>query len=139
MTPKDSYEILVAQRKQRPVAPHLMIYQPQVTWYLSALNRITGCILSGSLYIFGSAYLISPLVGWHLDSASMAAAFASWGIAAKVLTKFTFAMPFTFHCMNGLRHLTWDTGKALTNKAVIKTGWTVVGLSVASALYLAMI
>ncbi|RDW88332.1 SdhC [Coleophoma cylindrospora] len=139
MTPTDSYEILVAQRKLRPIAPHLTIYRPQVTWYLSALNRITGSVLSGGMYIFGSAYLISPLLGWHLDSASMAAAFASWGIVAKVLTKFTIAMPFTFHCINGLRHLTWDTGKTFSNKTVIQTGWAAVGLSVASALYLAIL
>ncbi|KAL3423126.1 succinate dehydrogenase cytochrome b560 subunit [Phlyctema vagabunda] len=137
ITPVDSYQILVEQRKNRPTAPHLLIYKPQVTWYLSALNRITGCILSGSMYAFGTAYLFSPLFGWHLDSASMAAAFASWPAAAQVATKFTLAMPFTFHSLNGLRHLTWDLGKTMTNKTIIKTGWTVVGASTLSALALA--
>jgi succinate dehydrogenase (ubiquinone) cytochrome b560 subunit len=67
----------------------------------------------------------------------MAAAFASWPGALKVATKFAVAMPFTFHSMNGVRHLIWDTGRQFSNKAVIRTGWTVVGLSTVSALYLA--
>jgi succinate dehydrogenase (ubiquinone) cytochrome b560 subunit len=67
----------------------------------------------------------------------MAAAFAAWPVAAKVAAKFAVAWPFTFHCFNGLRHLVWDMGKSFTNKAVIKTGWTIVGLSAASALALA--
>lgn len=105
----------------------------------SSLNRITGSILSGSFYIFGAAYLVSPLFGWHLDSASLAAAFATWPLAAKVLLKMTFALPFTFHGLNGVRHLLWDVGAQLQNQQVIRTGWTVVGLSVVSSLYLALV
>lgn len=103
------------------------------------MNRITGSILSGGFYIFGAAYLVSPLFGWHLDSASLAAAFATWPLAAKVLAKMTVAFPFTFHGFNGIRHLIWDTGAQLQNQQVIRTGWTVMGLSLVSALYLAFI
>lgn len=67
----------------------------------------------------------------------MAAAFGAWPLVAKVAAKFAIAFPFTFHSFNGLRHLTWDTGRAMANKTVIQTGWTVVGVSVVSALYLA--
>jgi succinate dehydrogenase (ubiquinone) cytochrome b560 subunit len=136
MTPSDSYQILVAQRKLRPVSPHLTIYQPQIPWILSGLNRITGVTVSGGFYVFGIAYLVAPLLGWHLDSASMAAAFGSLPVAAKVLAKFAVAMPFTFHSINGVRHLVWDMGKNFKNKSIVATGWTVVGLSVASSLAL---
>jgi len=68
----------------------------------------------------------------------MAAAFGSLPVAAKVLAKFTLAMPFTFHSFNGIRHLVWDLGKEFSNKAVIRTGWTVVGISTLSALALAL-
>jgi succinate dehydrogenase (ubiquinone) cytochrome b560 subunit len=137
MTPADSYQILVAQRRNRPTSPHLGIYRPQITWYLSSLNRITGATLSGAIYLFGMAYLIAPITGWHLESASMVAAFATWPVALKIATKFAIAMPFTFHSFNGIRHLVWDIGRQFTNKAVIRTGWTVVGVSTLSALYLA--
>lgn len=100
-------------------------------------NRITGAILSGGFYIFGIAYLVSPLAGWHLESASMAAAVAAWPVAAKVAAKFAVALPFTFHSFNGLRHLGWDVGAGIKNATVIRTGWAAVGVSVVSALYLA--
>ncbi|EEP78982.1 conserved hypothetical protein [Uncinocarpus reesii 1704] len=135
----DPTQILAKQRLNRPVAPHLSIYKPQISWYLSALNRITGCTVSGGLYLFATAYLVAPAVGWHLESMSLAAAFGALPLAAKFAIKFGVAMPFTFHCMNGVRHLVWDFGKKMTNKDVIATGWTVVGLSVASSLALALI
>ena len=67
----------------------------------------------------------------------MVAAMGALPVAAKILIKSTLALPFTYHCMNGLRHLTWDLGRGLTNPAIIKSGWAVVGLSVTSALALA--
>jgi succinate dehydrogenase (ubiquinone) cytochrome b560 subunit len=137
MSPSDSYQILVAQRKNRPTSPHLSIYRPQITWYASSLHRLTGSILSGGFYVFGAAYLVSPLFGWHLDSASLAAAFGSLPVLAKVGLKGLVAFPFTFHSFNGIRHLVWDLGKEFSNKAVIRSGWTVVGISAVSALYLA--
>lgn len=33
---------IIEQRKNRPLAPHLTIYAPQLTWYMSAFHRITG-------------------------------------------------------------------------------------------------
>ena len=130
--------ILAKQRLNRPVSPHLSIYKPQITWIGSSLNRITGIALSGGLYAFSLAYLVSPLLGWHLESASLAAAFGALPLAAKIPLKFTLALPFTYHSFNGVRHLIWDLGKQFTNQQVIRTGWTVVGLTVTSALALAL-
>lgn len=62
------------------------------------------------MYVFGAAYLVSPLFGWHLDVATMAAAFGSLPIAAKFGIKTAIALPFTYHSFNGLRHLAWDAG-----------------------------
>lgn len=136
---EDHSQILVQQRLRRPISPHLSIYKPQITWIGSSLHRITGCALSGTLYLWATAYLASPVFGWHFESATMAAAFGALPLVAKVLLKSTLALPFTYHCLNGIRHLVWDTGRALTNPTIIKTGWTVVGLSVASAVGLALL
>ena len=52
-SPAAESELLRQQRKVRPVSPHLEIYQPQITWYLSGIHRITGCALgAGKYYIF---------------------------------------------------------------------------------------
>lgn len=130
----EAYDLLAAQRRNRPVSPHLGIYKPQITWIGSSLNRITGCILSGGLYVFGAAYLAAPLFGWHLESASIAAAFGAWPVAAKFATKLFIAFPFTYHSFNGIRHLVWDTGAAFTNKQVIVTGYIVFAISGITAL-----
>lgn len=103
------------------------------------MNRITGCTLSGAFYLFGTAYLIAPYAGWHLESASMAAAFAAWPFALQFATKLFFALPFTFHSLNGLRHLAWDTASMMTNPKVNSTGWVVIGASVVSAIGLALL
>ncbi|CAG8960226.1 hypothetical protein HYFRA_00012744 [Hymenoscyphus fraxineus] len=137
LTPADSYKILVEQRKNRPVSPHLAIYQPQIPWILSITHRITGSILSGGFYIFGSAYLVAPVLGWDLSSAAMAASFGAWPLLAKVSAKFLVALPFTFHSFNGIRHLAWDSAVGFGKLTVIKTGWACVGVSLVSALGLA--
>ncbi len=77
------------------------------------------------------------MVGMGFSSASMVASVAAWPVAVKVLAKALIAFPFTFHSLNGVRHLNWDTGRSFLNKTVIKTGWTVVALSGLSTAYLA--
>jgi succinate dehydrogenase (ubiquinone) cytochrome b560 subunit len=102
-------------------------------------NRITGVALSGAFYLYGMAYLVAPTLGWHIESASIAAAFATWPVVAKFSVKLIAALPFTFHSLNGIRHLVWDFTLGLKNKQVNATGWTVVGLSVVSAIGLALL
>ncbi|KAJ9206334.1 hypothetical protein DTO166G4_1268 [Paecilomyces variotii] len=135
----DPTKLLAQQRLNRPVSPHLAIYRPQITWYLSATHRITGFVLSGGLYAFATAYLVAPLLGWHLESTSIAAAFGALPVAAKFLAKYIVAFPFTLHSFNGIRHLVWDLGRGLTNKQVIKSGWTAVGLAAVTSFILALI
>ncbi|CAL8583900.1 cytochrome b subunit of succinate dehydrogenase, Sdh3p [Xanthoria parietina] len=129
----EAYSILKAQRAVRPVSPHLTIYQTQIPWTLSALNRITGIILSGGFYVFGAAYLVSPLLGWHLESSALAASFAELPTAVKLLLKFGVALPFTYHSWNGMRHLVWDSGRQFSNKMVVRSGQVVIGLTVVSS------
>lgn len=99
-------------------------------------HRITGSVLSGGFYIFGFAYLIAPAAGWHLETPSLVAAVAGWPVIAKVTAKFAIAFPFVFHCLNGLRHLSWDLTIGISNKAVARSGWLVVGLSALGSLAL---
>ena len=92
--------------------------------------------MSGGFYIFGFTYLVGPLVGFTFSGASMAAAFAAWPVALKVAAKAAVAWPFVFHGFNSLRHLAWDTGRTMTNKTVIRTGWAAVVASLVSTVYL---
>jgi succinate dehydrogenase (ubiquinone) cytochrome b560 subunit len=138
MKPAESQQILAEQRKRRPVSPHLAIYRMQINYFNSPFNRITGSILSGGLYCFGAAYLVSPLFGWHLDTPTLVSAFGSLPVAAKVAVKFAMAFPFTFHGINGVGHLIWDTRRNFQREQIVAQGWTILGLSIVSAVYLAV-
>ncbi|KAJ1825661.1 cytochrome b subunit of succinate dehydrogenase, Sdh3p, partial [Coemansia sp. RSA 2599] len=43
----------VAERalKNRPISPHLSIYQPQMSWVLSGIHRNTGVLVAGAAYL----------------------------------------------------------------------------------------
>ncbi|KAK3359607.1 hypothetical protein B0T25DRAFT_533382 [Lasiosphaeria hispida] len=138
LTPADGDSILAKQRLARPVSPHLDIYDKSQTYFGGSIwNRITGSIFSGGLYVFGSAYLIAPLVGWHLESASIAAAVGALPFALKGGLKFLLAWPFAFHCLNGTRHLVYDLGVGFQRRTIAKGGWYVWGASIVGGVYLA--
>lgn len=98
-------------------------------------NRLTGIILSGSLYLFGFAYLAAPATGWHMETPSLVQKVKEWPGWAKAGAKMTLAFPFFFHSINGIRHLTWDLGIGFKNVTVMQTGWTTVGLAVLLGAY----
>lgn len=80
-------------------------------------------------------YVVAPYAGWHLESTPMAASFAALPIVAKLGAKLSLAAPFFFHCLNGLRHLSWDVGVGMGKLQVIRSGWFVVGLSALTTAY----
>ena len=67
----------------------------------------------------------------------MAEWFGGLGAVTKGGIKMLIAMPFTFHAWNGVRHLVWDTGRELSNRQVIVTGYIVMGMTVVTSGYLA--
>ncbi|KAH7318157.1 hypothetical protein B0I35DRAFT_431447 [Stachybotrys elegans] len=138
ITPTEGSEILANQRLNRPISPHLGAYKLDQTYFsASAWNRITGCILSGSAYAYFAGYLVAPLLGWHWESASLAAGFAALPFAAQAGLKTFFAFPFAYHFFQGTRHIVYDLGLGYA-KQTIKSGEKLIwGLSAVSALGLA--
>jgi succinate dehydrogenase (ubiquinone) cytochrome b560 subunit len=133
-TSAEENSILVAQRKNRPVSPHLEIYQLQLTWVLSGLHRITGVGLAAGLYAVTASYAFGIV-----DTASLIALFTSLPAAVKVGLKTLAAFPFAFHAWNGIRHLLWDYGIQANIKGVYKTGYAVLGLSAITGLALLLL
>jgi succinate dehydrogenase / fumarate reductase, cytochrome b subunit len=101
----------------RPMSP-FWIYKFQYTMALSILHRITGCALSFGLLLF---------VYWLVALATGKSAYATaQTVFAHPLTKvvlFGFSFAFFYHLMNGVRHLTWDTGHGLERKSARTSGW----------------
>ncbi|KAF5005353.1 hypothetical protein FDECE_8165 [Fusarium decemcellulare] len=142
MNPAEGQEILVKQRLNRPVTPHLGIYKIGQVWFsASAWTRITGIALGGTAYLSLCAYAIAPMLGMPFDSAALVSAFGSLPFVAKAALKFgLLGFPFSYHFINGVRHLVFDLGfgykKAQFAKSEAAT-WTLSilgGLALAFAL-----
>ncbi|MGB7241357.1 MAG: succinate dehydrogenase, cytochrome b556 subunit [Sulfitobacter sp.] len=112
-------------RGNRPLSPHLTIYRPQLTSMTSILTRITG-----------NALLISSLlvVWWFLAAATSPAYFAT---VDGILTSWFGDLVMTlslwgvwYHTLAGVRHLIWDTGRAMDIPTAEKLGYAVIGGSV---------
>jgi succinate dehydrogenase / fumarate reductase, cytochrome b subunit len=109
---------------QRPLSPHLQIYQWQLTSVLSITHRATGLALAAGTVL---------LLWWLLAAATSADAFAvaqafwySW-IGRLLLFGWTWSL--FFHLCNGIRHLCWDAGWGFELKTVYLSGWIVVSAS----------
>jgi succinate dehydrogenase / fumarate reductase, cytochrome b subunit len=121
-------------KSARPLSPHLGIYRWQYTMALSILNRITGVALSLGLLLF---------VYWLVALASGAERYAAaQSVFAHSLTKIAlvgFSFAFFFHLLNGVRHLTWDTGHGLERKSARWSGWIAfLGALATTALFWAL-
>jgi succinate dehydrogenase (ubiquinone) cytochrome b560 subunit len=132
---EDGHQILVNQRLNRPVSPHLAIYKLEQTWFgSSAWNRITGSTLSVTLYGFSIAYLAAPVVGLHLESLSIASFVAGLPLAVKGGLKFTLGFPFVYHAISGVKHLLYDAGKGFAKSTIIQADKYVWAASVLGAI-----
>lgn len=136
ITAEDAHSILANQRLNRPVSPHLAAYRYDQTWFGASIwTRITGGGLSAAMYAYLATYLAAPLLGWHVESASLAAAFGALPLAAKGGIKFLVAWPFAFHVVNGTRHLAYDLGYGFAKKDIKNWGWGIWGASLVLGLY----
>ncbi|QPG75551.1 hypothetical protein FOA43_002906 [Brettanomyces nanus] len=134
----DSQEeaILQAQRRNRPVSPHLDIYEKQLTAVMSALHRITGVMLATGFYGITMAFAAGSLLGHPIDSATLVDLVAGLPSVVDYFLKAVVAFPFVFHFSNGIRHLIWDTSHATTLKAVYTTGYITIGATAVLGLLL---
>ena len=122
-------------RGERPLSPHISIYRPQMTSISSILTRITGNALIVAVLL---------IVWWLLAAAAgpeyfeTANAFVTSWFGDLVMTLSLWAI--WYHYLAGLRHLVWDTGRALDIKSAEMLGWVcVIGSVVLTVLTLIII
>ncbi|KAK2714048.1 hypothetical protein QYM36_008687 [Artemia franciscana] len=124
------------QALHRPMSPHLTIYAPQWTWLLSISHRVTGVMLTTSLYGLGIGYMFaSHPFGYYINLLHS----LNIPVPLIFLMKFGLGAATSFHVLNGIRHLAWDTGRGFDLKTVYRTAYIVTALSGAGGLYLAML
>ena len=97
-------------------------YKPQLTSLMSITHRASGVFLS----VIGT-----PLLLWWLIAVSSGpeAYGALLGLLGGVIGKLLLAATLfclSFHLFNGIRHLVWDTGRALDLRSAYTAGWLVL-------------
>ena len=110
-----------SNNSNRPLSPHLDIYQYQITWTVSIMHRLTGVAM-----LFGLLLIIC----WFLAAAFSETVFLfidyflqSW---MGIFIIFGSLWAFWFHFLNGIRHLFWDAGYGFNLETVARSGWAVV-------------
>lgn len=108
-------------RGDRPLSPHISIYRPQLNSVTSILNRITGNALLVGAFL---------LVWWLIAAASGAAYFATVdAILTSVIGDLVMVgslWALWYHTLGGVRHLIWDTGRALEVATADRLGWAII-------------
>ena len=114
--------------KQRPLSPFMIgpYYKPQMTSLMSIAHRASGVFLS----LIGAPLLL----WWIVAVASGAGAYgvlqAFFGNWAGQLLMAASLLALFYHLFNGIRHLVWDSGRALDIRSAYTAGWLVLIASV---------
>lgn len=104
-------------KKERPLSPHLQVYRLPMTAKMSISHRITGVLLTVGLVLL-ALWVIAAGMGEETYNQAMA-------LIDTPLTKYVFvawAFVLFYHMGNGFRHLFWDMGIGISEKAACKTG-----------------
>jgi succinate dehydrogenase / fumarate reductase, cytochrome b subunit len=108
----------------RPLSPHLQVYRWYLTMGTSIGHRVTGSALAVGLLLL-TWWLVALATG--PDSFATVRAVTNNPLGGLVLFGYTFII--FFHCLNGIRHLVWDTGHALSKEVAYQSGLLIIGLA----------
>ena len=117
------------KKQDLPLSPHLQIYKPQITSLLSITHRISGVALNFSLLILVFGLLCITLGESYFQ---LFISFLS-SFPVKILI-FFIILGFSYHFLNGIRHIIWDFGFLLGNKSAAVFGYIIIVISIASSI-----
>ena len=118
------------QAIERPLSPHLSIYRRHINMMMSILHRVTGSALYfGTLLL--AAWLIAAAMGER--EYELFASLVRHPIGLLILFGYTWAL--CHHMLGGIRHLIWDTGRALDKTSIEVLAWaTIIGSTLLTVL-----
>lgn len=115
-------------KRERPLSPHMQIYRWPVTMATSITHRATGIALSAGTLV---------VAWWLIAAASGADAYDTFSTYARsplgLLIMFGFVWSLSFHLLNGIRHLFWDSGFGFEVKTAERMGVLIYALSLVAA------
>ena len=97
---------------------HLQIWRFTATMAASITHRGTGVVLYGGTTLIG-LWLVALALNEELFTAISAFLRSPFGWI--IIAGYVWSL--SFHLLNGLRHLYWDSGRGLAPKTATKTAW----------------
>lgn len=119
----------VGPRGPRPLSPHIGVWRWHITMLGSILNRMTGVAAYGAALI--AAWAVVALALGPDAYGTFLAVSGSW---LGRLVMFGVTAAFFYHLAAGIRHLIWDTGRALSLKAANLGTWATLGVAAVATL-----
>ena len=117
------------KKQNLPLSPHLQIYKPQITSLLSISHRISGVALNFSLVLLVLGLLCVTLgESYFLLFISLINS-----IPIKIIMFLTI-LGFSYHFLNGIRHIIWDFGFLLGNRSSAIFGYIIIATSFISSI-----
>ncbi len=103
---------------QRPLSPHLQVYRWQVQMVTSILHRASGIVLA-----FGALVIAWGLLALAGGRESWAAFAHCIGSPFGMVVLFGWAWAFSYHLINGIRHLVQDAGYDYAIPQFVRNSW----------------
>ncbi|WP_289043022.1 succinate dehydrogenase, cytochrome b556 subunit [uncultured Aliiroseovarius sp.] len=108
----------------RPKSPNMQNYRPQLTSVLSVGHRLSGVALAIGAFAFTVWLACGAFAPRAFDTLQTAALSLPGQVVLFLVTLALF-----YHLCNGIRHLIWDSVRALELRSIYAGGWGVVGAS----------
>ena len=121
------------KKENLPLSPHLQIYKPQITSLLSISHRISGIALNFSLIILITG-LLSLSLGEYYYNLFI---FIINSYPLKIFIFLTI-LGFSYHLLNGIRHMIWDLGFFLENKSSAIFGYLIICFAFISSIFISV-
>ena len=119
------------KKQDLPLSPHLQIYKPQITSLLSISHRISGVALNFVLIILVLGLLCITLGESYFEL--LISLINSFPI--KIIL-FLAILGFSYHFLNGIRHIIWDFGFLLGNRSSAIFGYFIIVTSFISSIFI---
>ena len=119
------------KKQDLPLSPHLQIYKPQITSLLSISHRISGVALNFVLLILVLGLLCITLGESYFEL--LISLITSFPI--KIII-FLAILGFSYHFLNGIRHIIWDFGFHLGNRSSAIFGYIIIATSFISSIFI---
>ena len=119
------------KKQDLPLSPHLQIYKPQITSLLSISHRISGVALNFVLIILVLGLLCITLGESYFEL--LISLINSFPI--KIII-FLAILGFSYHFLNGIRHIIWDFGFLLGNRSSAIFGYFIIAISFISSIFI---